>query len=498
MPETDILFIHPPRRFQRDWGRWTLAGLPFIPLGVLALADLCQREGYSSRILDIPLELALDSQWDFTSFLQQNPARVYAIDLHWFATSYGAITTAQLCKALDPNAQILLGGHTASFFADEILRRFPTVDAIIRGEAEQPLLNYLKALQLLERNPRALHQVPNLSFRDESRSSDPISIHHNPITYVATEEDLANLNFVNLSLLHHGNEYLQILEPYIPYCIMVARGCPFNCPFCSGSKISTARITGRQKITFRNPIKIAQDIATIANYKLTRRLFLGHGLYSGSNRYWQSVFREVQKHGVDIGADLEVWRLPVSSAALKAFSRTFDSTSSSLGFSLHAATLPVRKRLAAALHDPQHAHTDEQLQSLVIASHNNDLTLRLWMSIGTPFQNISDIVRVLALQSTLARKTLAGMHSIQIFTEPIVPSPGSPAYLFPDRFSVKLHLQSFTDYYQLYQKKMNRFFTIDAPLAYETHQLPYRQLKFLTNLAGALNIPVFLSGVSRD
>ncbi len=498
MPETDILFIHPPRRLQHDWGRWITASLPFVPLGVLALADLCQKEGYSARVLDIPLELALNPRWDMISYLRQNPAQVYAIDLHWFATSYGAISTAQICKRINPQAQILLGGHTASFFADEILQNFPIVDTIIRGEAEKPLLAYLKALKKMKPTQAALRQVPNLSYRDDKASNGPPSVHHNPISYVAKKEDLASLNFINLSLLEHWRDYIQVLEPYIPYCIMVARGCPFNCPFCSGSRISTARITQRRKVLYRDPDAIAQDIATIADHKLTRRIFLGHGLYTATNRYWKEIFREVRNLGVDIGADLEVWRLPVTNSTLTAFSRTFDPVHSSLDFSLHAATLAVRERLAVALRDPHHAHTNSQLQELIESSRAHNLVLRLWISIGSPFQTITDLFQTLSLHTTLSRKTFAGHYAIQLFIEPITPSPGSPAYLFPERFGVTLHLRRFIDYYRLYQNRLNRFFTLDAPLAYETNQLPYSQLKFWTTFTGALNVPVFLTNLNRN
>jgi hypothetical protein len=498
MPETDILFIHPPRRLQHDWGRWITGGLPFIPLGVLALADLCQKEGYSSRVLNIPLELALNPQWDMFSYLRQNPAQVYAIDLHWFATSYGAISTAQICKRINPQAKILMGGHTASFFADEILQKFPVVDAIIRGEAEQPLLAYLRVLKKGKQTKTTLRQVPNLSYHVEIPSNKSPSVYHNPISFVAKKEDLASLNFVNLSLLEHWSEYLQILEPYIPYCIMVARGCPFNCPFCSGSRISTAQITQRRRVLYREPAAIAQDIATIAEYGLTRRLFLGHGLYTATNQYWNKIFQEVRSFGVDIGADLEVWRLPVKNSTLTAFTRTFDPVNSSLDFSLHAASLAVRKRLAFALRDPHHAHTNSQLQKLIESSRTHNLALRLWISIGSPFQDVSDLFQTLSLHTSLSRKTLAGHYAIQLFIEPITPSPGSPAYLFPERFGVKLHLREFTDYYHLYQNRLNRFFSLDAPLAYETNQLPHSHLKLWTTFASALNVPVFMTNRSRN
>jgi hypothetical protein len=49
-------------------------------------------------------------------------------------------------KAALPQTYILLGGFTASFFHEEIMRNFDGVDGIIRGEAEVPMLDLANSL----------------------------------------------------------------------------------------------------------------------------------------------------------------------------------------------------------------------------------------------------------------------------------------------------------------------------------------------------------------
>ena len=66
-------------------------------------------------------------------------ANIYAIDLHWVSQAVSAIQTAELCKKFHPESSVILGGMTASFYDTEILRSFPFIDDIVRGEAEYPI-----------------------------------------------------------------------------------------------------------------------------------------------------------------------------------------------------------------------------------------------------------------------------------------------------------------------------------------------------------------------
>ncbi|MFX1475464.1 MAG: cobalamin-dependent protein, partial [Promethearchaeota archaeon] len=286
MPDLDILFIHPPIRFQRHWTRFKHSEILQVPMGMPALADLCQQQGLKTRILNIPLELNIDAKWDPRAYLKNNPARVYAIDIHWFATSHGAIQTTKLCKAIQPDASVLLGGSTATIFAKEILKTYSAIDAVIRGETEEPILKYLEAI---EGNPRQLQNVPNLSFRESSSK-----VRENPISYIAKEEDINALNFTNLTMMEHSKEYFHFLERYMPFGLMVARGCPFNCPLCAGGRDSLAHYWKRRKTTLRDPVRVAEDIASIAETHLTSEVYFGHGIYPATQKYWLRLFKEVR------------------------------------------------------------------------------------------------------------------------------------------------------------------------------------------------------------
>jgi hypothetical protein len=481
MADLDILFIHPPIRFQRKWTRFKHSEILQIPMGMPALADLCQRQGFNARVLNIPMELNLDTEWSPRTYLKNKPAKVYAIDIHWFATSYGAIQTARLCKAIHPHARVLLGGSTATVFSKEILATYPTVDAIIRGDTEEPILEYLQTLQ---GRTTQLRTVPNLSFRETKGK-----VRENPIRYVATEEDINNLNFINFSLIEHAKEYLRFLERYMPFAIMIARGCPFNCPFCTGGRDSLAHYWKRRKTIFRDPPLVANDIATIREQQLTREIYFGHGIYPATRKYWLQVFKEIRDRGVTIGAHHEVWRLPVSREVLTAYKHTFDPSCTSIGYSLQSTTPKVRHHLAQALNDPTHNHTNAQLDAFLKNCEDLQIALRLWLTFGNPFQGFLDMVGTMWLLAKQVRRRLAWRNCTQLLAQPVTPSPGSPVFRFPERFGVKLKLRTFTDYYNLHRKGINRFFSLDFPIAYETQRLSSRHQRLWNTIASTLALP---------
>src|SRR4030042_5235733 len=219
MPNLDVLFIHPPRNFKylRTNSKRRSSFL-LVPMGLFALADLLEREGYSAKILNYSLEYMLDRKFSLLQYLKIVNPRIVGVDLHWIVHSAGAIEILQFVKKHFPNTFTLLGGYSATFYAKEIMQRYEFIDGIIQGDAEIPLIKLIKQRSTLDK-------VPNLMYRLDGEIKD------NSITYVAPELD--SLNFAKLHHIEHWKEYLEKINKNLNYTfpIEVARGCPFNCIF---------------------------------------------------------------------------------------------------------------------------------------------------------------------------------------------------------------------------------------------------------------------------
>ena len=67
---------------------------------------------------------------------------------------------AKLRRAL-PKAHVTMGGHFPTFAASELLRDFPALDSVVRGEGESTLLELVQKLD----SPAAWGSILGLSFR---------------------------------------------------------------------------------------------------------------------------------------------------------------------------------------------------------------------------------------------------------------------------------------------------------------------------------------------
>src|SRR5206468_1825123 len=102
------------------------------PLGLTAMAQRLRAEGHEARILNLAKVLsdagARGATVDVEALLAALPARAYGISLHWAVHAPGALELVAILRRLHPDAVIVLGGLTASYFAEEALRLAPGLD----------------------------------------------------------------------------------------------------------------------------------------------------------------------------------------------------------------------------------------------------------------------------------------------------------------------------------------------------------------------------------
>ena len=143
-----------------------------------------------------------------------------------------AIETMRKISELLPDTVILLGGYHATFAAEQILRGYPFIDYIIKGEAEEAMVDLLGCIE----SGRKPDHVAGISFLDEGRHVS---------NQIAIIEDLDALPMPDRSMLT-GVEYGYTMQG-IPLTfgkfttISTSRGCPFNCSYCSCAAFSLRR-----------------------------------------------------------------------------------------------------------------------------------------------------------------------------------------------------------------------------------------------------------------
>lgn len=460
MKNCDIIFIHPPINFQylKNLSKWRSSFIA-IPMGVFGMADLLEREGFSVKIINYPLEILVQSKFSIIKELRKYNFKVIAVDLHWMLYSFGALEILRVVKKVFPSCFTLLGGLSASFFAQEIMKTHEYVDGVIRGEAELPILQ-------LMRNLNSLENVPNLTYRKNGR------IKENPITYVGVNLD--SLNFSNIKSLDHYKEYLHYSEKTmgIGWSVMVGRGCQYNCLVCGGGRKSSKLVSNREKVSFRSPDRILDELKEVLEYGEVERVYFGHGFHPSIEKYYLEINRLVRKEGLELGAVQEFWRLPTGNKFIKDLRKTYNDKSMVL-FSVKSFSESQRRKLVKYMgtFGSSLDFTNVQFRNFLKTIKKEEFTVLIFWDIGHPHETAIDILK----NTFQALKTLK--YGVTLIMEPIIVSPASPLYLYPEKFGLKLTHRSFNDYYNLMRHAKLGLNPVDQKVTYRTRLLPSFTMK---------------------
>lgn len=137
-------------------------------------------------------------------------------------TRFYCFDFAEDAKKINPNTLLILGGPHVYFLDELILKKYPSVDLIVRGEGEETLLEII--------NGKPFKDIKGVTYRDDGR------IVRNPERPFI--EDIDSL-YIDYSLLPDMIYYEGDQEAPIDYkklktaYLIESRGCPFQCTYCA-------------------------------------------------------------------------------------------------------------------------------------------------------------------------------------------------------------------------------------------------------------------------
>lgn len=456
MEKLDCLFIHVPKleNYYRPIGKFLW--INFLPMGLLGLADLLQRNNVSSQVVHLGVEWIEDPRFSLLAYIQNKNPKIIALDLHWHHQSYDVLKVARTVKEAFPSAYVLLGGFTASFFHEEIMRNFDEVDGVIRGEAEVPILELAQAVL---RGEEDLFSVSNLTWRRKGR------ILINPLSFVASEKDLNRLSFTNFPLLKNYSTYIRYIgQPFYVkgvskeknfwmyslkspiYHLTVGRGCPVQCTWCSGNIPSQKTITGRKKVTFRGVEEVLRTIREALSYGY-ETLHICFDPYPKNPEHFLDLFSRIREEKIRMECFFESFGLPTTDF-IRSFKETFPGPKSLIAISPDVGSDRLRR-----VHKGN-AFSNRELMECLNRLKRYEVACDLFFTVGVPFEKEEDVRQTLELQKRI-RAGYPNVKGIRTFT--IEMEPGSPWHLDPETFGVKTSLWNFMDFYQYHSGGENAF-----------------------------------------
>lgn len=217
------LLINPPYPFSE---------IPILPMGLSYLASVLEQSGREVQVLDL-LVSKYSKEKIKTKLEEYQPdiVGVTSVTLNYPIAS----EILKYTKSVDKDVTTIIGGPHVTFAPAETLTEAPWIDIVVKGEGERTMLDIVSGKKLAD--------IDGIAYRDKAGS----------IKQTRERSLIENLDGLPTPAIH-----LFPLSRYfaldVHASILTARGCPFNCIFCVGSKM------GGRKARYRNPKLVVDEI----------------------------------------------------------------------------------------------------------------------------------------------------------------------------------------------------------------------------------------------
>ena len=407
------------------------------PIGFTSIAEYLERAGYRVRIVNLAVRMMQDKNFDVGAFLKRLKSPVFGIDLHWLLHCHGAIEVARLVKQCHPEAKVIFGGLSSSYFYQELME-YPEIDFVMRGDStEEPLRQFMDCIKRgIE--PEA---VPNLVWRDSQGG-----IRENLFSHVP-----ADLNGVMVN--HYANTVRSViryrdLASYVPFsgwtsypitAVFTCHGCTEHCVICGGSAAAFRQFYNRDRAVFRSPESVAEDVRQIERFSSGPIFILGDLRQPGDN-YADEVLRLLQKKRVRNQFILELFS-PASTELVQ-----------QMGISCPRFCLEI----SPESHDPEirrasgrNYSTEDLEQTLSDALDAGCRRLDIFFMIGLPKQTTQSVMETVDYCNHLLQK-FKGDKRLALFIAPLSPflDPGSLGFEQPERHGYRVLFRTLKEHRQ--------------------------------------------------
>ena len=224
-----------------------------IPFGLATIASVLKDAGHEVQLLvftpDTPILATL------RSFMQRFRPRLFCLTA--VSTQFSLIRTiAEAIKSLDSTCYVALGGAHASLMPEEAIA-CPFIDAVCVGEGDTAVVE-LAAQILAGRQPGNIHNFwfkhPETGFIEKNNAAPFL-------------QDLDSLPLIDRELWRPW-----IMEPSRDPSVLVGRGCPFRCTYCSNHILG--KLAKGPYVRFRSHNHIIKEIEQITQDPNVTNIYL--------------------------------------------------------------------------------------------------------------------------------------------------------------------------------------------------------------------------------
>lgn len=412
------------------------------PIGFVSMLGYLVKHGYNARIANLAVLMLSDRSFDPVSYLKNIDAEVFGLDLHWLPHIHGVYEVSKLIREIHPESKILLGGFSATYFKEEIMKKWPWIDFVLYGDyQEDPLLQLTDAVE----HGKNLETIRNLVYRDENGRIK--------VTQQEDSEIGMSRVFIDYEALAHNTVKYHDIRGHLPYYAwienpegftVIEHGCKFNCGFCGGSNFAYVGRYGSHAPIFRNPDVVAREIELVDDI-IGSPVFVVGDLNAAGEKYYTRFFKRTKERGIDVPLLTEYF-VPPDRKYLTELSRNFPGFTAEI--SAESSVYDIRRVTGKF-------YSNAALEkSIEIAEELGCKKFDLYFSIGLPQQRREDVFADVEYSEKIMNRYQGKGMSIYTFISPLAPflDPGSLFYEMPERYGYTVHGKQLMDFYNALEK----------------------------------------------
>jgi len=478
MASIDLILLHPPTLYdfrKRPGIHGPISDVvpstpifKMYPIGFASLSEYLERHGLKVRIINVAMKMLKDEKFDVERLIRKNKPLAFGIDLHWMAHVQGTLALAEIIKRFHPGIPVILGGLSATYYHEEILRQYPFIDFVMRGDStEKPLVQLLQTIK----KGGELKNIPNLTYRDEKNR-----IQVNPLTHVPE-----NLDEMTIDYSHIMKKVVRYLDPtgYQPFidwytypvtAVFTCRGCTYSCKTCGGSAQTFRTMANRRKPAYRNPKLLAQDIFNVSDHLHAPVMIIGD-IFQPGEEYGFTFLQEMKRRPISNHIAFEFF-VPPTRAQLK---RIADSI---LNFNIEISPESHDEEVRRAFGRP---YNNESLERMIgDAVDLGSKRIDLFFMTGLPKQTYPSVLETVDYCHSLLER-FRSYHKLFPFISPLAPflDPGSAVFEAPEKYGYRLLCRTVEEHRQASLSPSWKYI-----LNYETEWMNRDEIVYSTYEAG--------------
>ena len=478
MARIDLILLHPPTLYDfriRPGIHGPISDVvpstpifEMYPIGFASLSEYLERHGLTVRIINVAMKMLKDEKFDVERLIQKNKPVAFGIDLHWMAHVQGALAIAEIVKRFHPNIPVILGGLSATYYHEEILRQYPFIDFVLRGDStEKPLVQLLQSIK----KGGEFEKIPNLTYRDGNNG-----IQINPLTHVPE-----NLDEITIDYRHIMKKVVRYVDPtgYQPFidwyaypvtAVFTCRGCIYSCKTCGGSAQTFRTMANRKKPAYRDPGLLAQDIFNISDHLHAPVMVIGD-IFQPGEEYGFTFLEEMKRRPITNHIAFEFF-VPPSRAQLKRIAESIPN------FNIEISPESHDEEVRKAFGRP---YDNQSLERMIgDAVDLGSKRIDLFFMTGLPRQTYPSVLETVDYCRSLLER-FRPYSKLFPFISPLAPflDPGSAVFEAPEKYGYRLLCRTVEEHRQALLAPSWKYI-----LNYETEWMNRDEIVYSTYEAG--------------